>query len=178
MRDAQVRASLQILGRAIAAAREEQFELAPDEFAKRLGVSPSTIRRIEEGNDGITTGLLTKVCYELDCLAHVRELIPTGGWHFPRRATAPGGHSVAESSLATVGHRIYINRAGRGYRRAVFAKTAGISADALTRLERGDPTVRLRVMANVCQRLGRLSWLERVCDKPLKRPEHLRSLLA
>lgn len=172
-RTERIRLSLGVMGARIAEARRRYRGLSAKQFAERLEVSPASVKRLEDGSDGISTGLLAKACYELDCLPRVAGILPAASQPFPRSLDRRYD-TAAERVLADLGHRVFARRTVHGQSRAVFARLADVSVNGLARLERGDPGIRLRILAGVCDQWERLDGLERLCMLPVAAPPELR----
>lgn len=71
------RRALQTLGRNIKTARIKR-RISIKGFAERIGVSESTIIRLEKGDDGVSIGTLAMACLVLGELERVSEFLDPG----------------------------------------------------------------------------------------------------
>ena len=71
------RRALQTLGRNIKTARIKR-RISIKGFAERIGVSESTIMRLEKGDDGVSIGTLAMACLVLGELERVSEFLDPG----------------------------------------------------------------------------------------------------
>ncbi|MBL4894833.1 MAG: helix-turn-helix transcriptional regulator [Emcibacter sp.] len=71
------RRALQTLGRNIKTARIKR-RISIKGFAERIGVSESTIMRLEKGDDGVSIGTLAMACLVLGELERVSDFLDPG----------------------------------------------------------------------------------------------------
>jgi len=71
------RRALQTLGRNLKTARIKR-RISIKGFAERIGVSESTIMRLEKGDDGVSIGTLAMACLVLGELERVSEFLDPG----------------------------------------------------------------------------------------------------
>lgn len=159
-------AALSVMGSEIRKTREGHFKWSVKDFAERLSVTPSTVRRIESGDRGVSLPLLAEACWLLDCLPQLKDLIPaTSMFPMPRKARNFAQRTPALLALSALGERISQLRKRRGWSKQRFAQIAAVTQNALAQIESGK-SVRVGILAHICIAFDLAHEMGQICAHP------------